>query len=62
MEKLRETIILSPWRTQERFSEASGIHESLISKYCRGLRQPSKRHLEIIRQMLLKKDNGQEDI
>jgi hypothetical protein len=52
MEDLKESIQKSKYRTQERFSIATGIHESLISKYVRGLRKPSKNHKKIIEKLL----------
>ena len=44
MEGLREQIKKSEIRTQEMLSVITGIHESLISKYCRGIRKPSEEH------------------
>ena len=52
MQDLKEKIQRSKYRTQERFSEATGINEALISKYCRGLRKPSKNHADIIKRFL----------
>jgi len=52
MNSLKESIQKSKYRTQERFSEATGINEALISKYCRGLRKPSKGHAGIIKRFL----------
>jgi hypothetical protein len=45
MDDLRTKIKKSPIRTQERLSVATGINESIISKYCRGLRVPRKEHM-----------------
>jgi DNA-binding transcriptional regulator YdaS (Cro superfamily) len=53
MENLRDMILNSPFRTQEKFAVATGIHESIVSKYCRGLRQPSPRHMEVIKRLLV---------
>jgi hypothetical protein len=53
MVNLREAILRSPFRTQERFAEATGINEAIVSKYCRNIRKPSKRHLEVIQRLLL---------
>lgn len=58
MNSLKESIQKSKYRTQERFSEATGINEALISKYCRGLRKPSKKHEDIIKRFL-KNDSKQ---
>ena len=55
MNNLKEIIRRSKYRTQERFAEATGINESIVSKYCRGLRKVSKRHQEIIKKTLIKK-------
>jgi hypothetical protein len=52
MKNLREEIKKSPIRTQEMLSVVTGIHESLISKYCRGLRQPNEDHMRRIREAL----------
>jgi transcriptional regulator with XRE-family HTH domain len=49
---LREAIHKSSFRTQERFSLASGIAEPTISKICRGLREPNVDQLEVINQLL----------
>lgn len=52
MQKLREAIRGSKFRTQERFSVETGINEALVSKYCRGLRKPSKQHQKILEKFL----------
>lgn len=57
MENLKERIQTSKYRTQERFAEDTGINESLISKYCRGLRKVSKKHQEIIKKTLGNKNS-----
>lgn len=48
MTNLREAIENSPFRTQETFSAKVGIAESTVSKYARGLRKPSPKHIKII--------------
>jgi hypothetical protein len=55
MKNLKDLINNSQWKTQERFSVAANIDEALLSKYCRGIRQPSQKHAEVIKR-LLKKD------
>jgi len=50
--KLRVAILSSPFGTQERFAEAVGIPEAIVSKYCRGIRKPSQKHMEIIKKHL----------
>lgn len=57
MQDLKKKIRTSKYQTQERFAMITGIHESLISKYCRGMRKPSKNHAEIIKRFL-KKDGS----
>ena len=52
MQELRERIKKSKFQTQEKFAIETGINESVVSKYCRGLREPSKQHLEIIKKAL----------
>lgn len=52
---LREAIRSSKYRTQEQFATETGINEALISKYCRGLRKPSKNHKKLIDEFLRKK-------
>jgi transcriptional regulator with XRE-family HTH domain len=52
MNNLRKLIVKSKFRTQEKFASSTGINESLLSKYCRGLRAPSKGHSKIIEQAL----------
>ena len=51
-EELKEAIRNSTHRTQERVAVATGINEAILSKYCRGLKTPSPRHLEKLRQVL----------
>jgi DNA-binding transcriptional regulator YdaS (Cro superfamily) len=53
MKNLKERIHNSPFGTQERFAAGCGITEAYISKYCRGIRRPSQKHLEIIKKTLL---------
>jgi transcriptional regulator with XRE-family HTH domain len=53
---LKDAIKRSRFQTQEKFAIASGINESLLSKYVRKLKEPSKEHLNIINR-LLKKGN-----
>jgi len=52
MKNLKEQIKQSPFGTQERFSVASGINESMLSKYVRGIRKPSEKHMEVIKRLL----------
>ncbi len=52
MKNLKNIIQRSEYRTQEQFAEATGINEGLVSKYCRGIRKPSAKHLTIIKKAL----------
>jgi transcriptional regulator with XRE-family HTH domain len=58
MENLKEAIRKSPYRTQERFSAASGICEAAVSRYCRGIREPSENHKRIIEEILNANENA----
>lgn len=61
MENLKEAIRKSPYRTQERFSAASGISEAMISKYVRGIRKPNATHSKVIEQTLKADENAKRD-
>jgi DNA-binding transcriptional regulator YdaS (Cro superfamily) len=50
---LRLCIVGSPFRTQAKFALESGISEPILSKYCRGLKEPSPKHAEIIERLLV---------
>jgi transcriptional regulator with XRE-family HTH domain len=52
MDNLKEKI-WARFRTQEKFAVASGIDESIVSKYVRGIRKPSPKHAEIIKRLLV---------
>ncbi len=52
MEGLRELIQASPFRTQEKFSEAVGIDEIRVSKLCRGIVDPTEEELKKIKMAL----------
>lgn len=51
-ENLRGLIKKSKFRTQERFAESIGINESIISKYCRGIRSIKDDHRQLFEQIL----------
>ena len=49
---LKDAIKRSRFQTQERFAVASGINESLLSKYVRKLKKPTNEHEDIIERLL----------
>ena len=55
MRNLRLRILTSGFKSQLEFSLETGIHESILSKICRGITKPSTEQRELITAALKKR-------